>query len=282
MTKAVEEKKNRQDSTTLVSTKVGIEKKKSNRKRRWVAQRRTSAHKKHVFVTSHFVYKGPYDRNSARLQTTLARHLLLGCILNDKTVQKPTLVQWSDGWYLRFPNIASTPFSSWETEETSTLKGSETITLVKRESMGIRQVSQCLSELSEDHLSQVLYHMILRFCCAPTIGDSHLGNMLFNGKAVFGVDLEENRKNAEIKNVQTALDFVRLLFTKHQKAELLQPLATVLQNRKNHFIASLQNATLVLSHHVMRPITQTLPGANIHVPLMKERLSSCITLLSQF
>lgn len=257
---------------------VGLEK--EQKKKRWVAQRRTSMHKKNVYLTRRYVYKGPYERDSSRLQTTLARHLVLACIFNDKTVQTPSLVRWSDGWYLRFPNVAATPASQWKTQETTTMKGREAITLVLRESMGIQQVSGCMKQLSTHQKEQILYHLLLRLCISPSIGDSHLGNMLYNGKAVYGVDLEDMRKHTDIPQVKTVLEFVSLLCTKKQHATLLQPLATTLLQRKRELISSLQKAACVTSDRAIQWIKQRFPEASINMTFTQERLQRCISLLS--
>lgn len=250
------------------------------KKKELCAQKRTGQHKKNVYVTEKYVYKGPYERESTRLQTAVARHLLLGRVLGDPTVQTPKLVQWSDGWYLRFTNIATRPRGQWQTRRTTTLKGREAFTLVERESMGIQQVSKCLMQLTSQQKLQVLYHLVLRFCCAPAIGDSHLGNMLYNGKSVYGVDLEDYRKHTQIRQVENGNEFVSLLFTKHQERAFMECLTDTLLQHKKELLAGLRLAAHVVSGPVLEPITRFLPEADINLPLMQERLQHCISLLS--
>lgn len=247
------------------------------------AQKRTSASKKHVYVTEQYVYKGPYQKGSKRLHTLLARHKLLGGLLSDVTVQPYCVVEWEDGCYLRFENVATTARSQWKLVETSTLKGREHIKLIERSSMGIRLLSECIAELNERQLCQVLYHLLLRFCCAPPIGDTHLGNMLYNGKRVIGLDLEDNRGSTDMQpqttQPLTADSFVQLLFTKKQPVKHVCLLAETLLRNKSKFVRALQLVKHIINTDTMDELKRDVPTADIRPECMQKRLLNCMRLL---
>lgn len=245
------------------------------------AQRRTALHKMHVYVTEKYVFKGPYKKNSERLDTTLARHILFRNIFNDRTVQAVAVVEWEgDGCYFRFPNVATKPHSEWKIIKTDSLNGKEQIKVVKRESMGIQLASDCLARLNDAQKVRILYHLLLRFCCAPTVGDSSLRNILYNGKAIYSIDLEETRINTEIKNVKTAEEVVQLLLSKKHCTDAVRVLAKTLRNNRCRFINALGcNEKIVSKTNIIAPLMRRTPHAKIDTVSMKQRFYRCATLL---
>lgn len=245
------------------------------------AQRRTGYHKKHTYVSDKdgMIYKGPYAKNGKRLQTALARHLLLRRPLCDFTVQIPEQVEFKDGIYLCFPNISRVPPSEWIIEDTTTNNDTEKIRVPVRESMGIYQISGCMDRLTEDQKRQVLYHLLLRFCFC--IGDTQLGNMLYNGVSVFGVDLEDNRGKTEIlKPITTYEEFVRLLFTRSVKACYVKPLVATLSVHCKDFIVALERGSKICRGAV-EFILDRLPKADLNDSKIYDRMRLCIDLLKK-
>lgn len=247
-------------------------------KKRYHAQKRTSRYKKHTYVTPKYVYKGPYNKYDSRFNTLLARHWILRTYFDDKTVQLPVCETWDDGIYLRFENISTADFSKWSIYPTDTLKGSEHIHVVDRKSLGIYQVSQCLGELTAYEKRQVLYHLILRFCCG--IGDSHLGNMIWNGETLLGLDLEDNRRNMNMICVPKASSIIPLLFTSQVRFDIMQILQSALHSSAVHIISDLKNASSAV-HSAVKVVKNKFGCDTLDALSIQQRMLKFIDLLQQ-
>ena len=178
-----------------------------------IAQKRTSRHKKFVYVTDQFVFKGPYsptDRSYTLAKLNLALLKILQEALAIPTDQRTHLdileeIEGPDGHYLKFPNVGSpvhslkpvVASSKIDTERKILPRGS----FVRRAS----DYESMHSKLPPNLAKQMLQHLYLLYLLG--VGDVGSHNILIRAgeKSVVGIDLEEMRKQAPAEDVFFAL-----------------------------------------------------------------------------
>lgn len=183
------------------------------------AQKRTSDHKKAVYIVEDLVFKGPYKPDDLKLRNNLGHTYAIELL--EEALQLPEwrrgslrwkyLGCWDDSqYYLVAPNVGK-----WKNIpiELVTTGVEENAPVVPREVAVMRVLElENNGQLTDDIKLASLQHLYLRFLLG--IGDSGTNNVLVRedsdstGRLIAGIDLEEKR---DIKEKNQPLD---LLFSK--------------------------------------------------------------------
>jgi len=159
-------------------------------------------------IANNQVVKGPYTQK--KYDIALDFHTAM-----QEMGDRHTLPVTEDIPYLRFPLVKlqdRVPTTQKANFYDPIAKCMTEVDFVTRDSLGIVQ----LHRLSADEIRQlpvsVWVHYALRY--SLNVGDSGLYNAIWNGEKVFGIDMEEKRKNVDTTSLCS------MLFTKKPKKEL--------------------------------------------------------------
>lgn len=190
------------------------------------AQKRTSRHKKFVYVDGDFVYKGPYRENEASYKNAVKFASAMQ-LLEDAHPLPPSLrtatpivdtIKQGDYIYLKYINVGKHVIPTDAVERVST-KIDEDVPVLKRTSFVTRVSEMEKLWTSEDITVATLQHLYFRYLLG--IGDSGSHNVLVredgatSGRVVAGIDLEEMRR----QDVSPPKDAVEALFKKPSRAQ---------------------------------------------------------------
>ncbi|EFC38389.1 predicted protein [Naegleria gruberi] len=183
-----------------------------------IGQTPTSSSKKKVYITSEYVFKGPYsqtnEKDMVNIRKIQFRTNLLNTEIGLSNILIPTVVKFESdsNYYLRYIRIGSDMTDSDIKDKGENLNKHN---IVKdRKCLGISLATEYFK--TQEDISSKIYESIStdfigRYILG--IGDVHLNNVIVNldSNEAFGIDLDENRQTIPTAKKSK---FTELLFVK--------------------------------------------------------------------